>query len=212
MNRGIVNAVLVSMSWLLLLPGVSPVGARATAGSCASSVWLDTLPGTPAPLETASPPGREAAAWMTTELIDACTGTPFSLADFAGKTMYIESMATWCGECYEQLTRATEAAKRIPATEREGTVFIALSSEIDLSRDDLAAYAAKTAFPMIFAVMPEAMLKAMVEDLGREVAIPPATPHLIVAPNGTIGALHTGGSSPEELLALLDDAREAPSP
>ena len=65
---------------------------------------------------------------------------------------------------------------------------------------------------MIFAVMPEAMLKAMVDDLGKAVAIPPAMPHLIVAPDGTVGELHTGGSSAEELLALFADAQASSAP
>ena len=52
--------------------------------------------------------------WLTTELTDACSGETFALADFAGKTLYVESMATWCGECYEQLTRVQDAAEPDP--------------------------------------------------------------------------------------------------
>ncbi len=133
-------------------------------------------------------------------------------ADFAGKTLYVESMVTWCGECYGQLTRVQDAAEQIPEDDRGEVVLVALSSEVDLPREDLAEYAQKTGFPMIFAVMPEAMLKAMVDDLGKAVAIPPAMPHLIVAPDGTVGELHTGGSSAEELLALFAEAQASTTP
>jgi hypothetical protein len=146
------------------------------------------------------------------ELTDACSGETFTRGAFAGKTLYLESMATWCGECYEQLTRVQRAATQIPEEERGDVVLVALSSETDLPREDLARYAEKTGFPLIFAVMPEAMLKAMVDDLGREWAIPPAMPHLIVAPDGTIGDLHTGGSSPDELLAFFAAAQDTVTP
>jgi hypothetical protein len=145
---------------------------------------------------------------MTTELTDACSGQTFTLAHFAGKTLYVESMATWCGECYEQLTRVKDAFAQIPDAERNDVVLVALSSEFNLPREDLARYADKTGFPLIFAVMPEAMLKTMVDDVGREWAIPSAMPHLIVAPDGTIGELHSGGSSTDELLATFADAHQ----
>src|SRR5687767_13772795 len=109
----------------------------------------------------------------------------------------IESMATWCGECYGQLTRVQDAASLIPEDERDDIVLVALSSEVGLPREDLARYAEETGFPLIFAFMPQDMLKAMVDDLAQAVAIPPAMPHLIVAPDGTILELHTGGSSAE---------------
>ena len=37
-------------------------------------------------------------------------------------------------------------------------------------------------------------------------------PHLIVAPDGTIGELHTGGSSADELLALFAAAQDTAAP
>ncbi len=173
--------------------------------TCASSVWLAPVAATPA-AETAIAPA-ETPDWMTIELTDACSGEPFTLADFAGKTVYIESMATWCVNCYQQMVRAQEALAQLPGASRDEIVQVALSSEIGLPREDLARYAQKTGFPMIFAVMPEAMLKAMADDLGRDISVPPAMPHLIVAPDGTIGELHTGGSSAEELVALFTAAQ-----
>jgi hypothetical protein len=105
------------------------------------------------------------------------------------------------------LTRLQEAAAQIPDEEQGDIVLVALSSEVGLPREDLAAYVASNGFPFIFAVMSDEMLRAMVEDLGQEVAVPPATPHLIVAPDGTIGELRTGGTSAEDLLALFAEAQ-----
>ena len=210
MQRWIPISVSFAASGLMLLVTPHPATAQ-DATTCASSVWLAPDAATPA-AETAGAAAAETPDWMTIELTDACSGKTFTLADFAGKTIYIESMATWCVNCYHQMARAQDAIAQLPEASRSEIVQVALSSEIGLPREDLASYAQKTRFPMIFAVMPEAMLKAMADDLGRDVAVPPAMPHLIVAPDGTIGELHTGGSSADELLALFTAAQATAAP
>lgn len=200
--------VAIVVTWFGIL--AAPLAARAqeTTAECAGALWLAPAEATPEP-EASARTAADAPSWLTTELTDACSGEVFTLADFAGKTLYVESMATWCGECFAQLSRVQEAFTRIPEAERQDIVLVALSSEIDLPREDLARYAAKTSFPLLFAVMPEAMLKTMAADVGREWAIPPAMPYLTVAPDGTISELHTGGSSADELLALFAAVQES---
>ena len=206
--------VLVAAISIAIVPlgGTAPVLAQEAPAECASALWLEPLR---APEESDGTAVREitdpAPAWMTTELIDACSGVTFTLADFVGKTVYIEAMATWCPPCRDQLVRVSEAATQIPEEEREEIVIVALSSEVDLPREILAEYAASNDFPFIFAVIPAEMLQAMADELGQEIAVPPATPHLIVAPDGTVGEVHTGSLSAEDLLALLAETGEAAS-
>jgi thiol-disulfide isomerase/thioredoxin len=205
-----------ALALIVPLVGMGGAAAQDSAADCASAVWLEPLAtaeaGTETDDATAAQETEAAPAWMSTELTDACSGKTFTLADFTGKTMYVESMATWCPPCRDQLARVKEAAAQIPAEEREETVFVALSSEVDLPRETLAEYAASNDFPFIFAVMPVEMLQAMADDLGQEVAVPPATPHLIVAPDGTVGALRTGSEAPEKILRVLAEARETSAP
>jgi thiol-disulfide isomerase/thioredoxin len=189
------------------LPAQSAV-AQDAVPECASTFWLEPVAAEDA--ETAQATDT-APAWLATDLTDACSGETFALADFAGKTLYIESMATWCPNCHGQLTRLKEAAAALPEEQREDIVFVALSTEGELPREDLAAYAAINEFPFIFAVMPADMLRAMADDFGQEIAVPPAMPYLIVAPDGTVGDLHTGGSSVEELLALFAETQSSAS-
>ncbi len=201
-------ALLTLFAPALMLPLLGSVAAtgQAPPAACASDVWLEP-PADAADADAPAASTNPAPAWLTAELTDACSGETFTLAGFAGKTVFVESMATWCPTCRGQLVRVKEAAAQIPEAEREDIVLVALSSEVDLPRETLAAYAAENDFPFIFAVMPAEMLKAMADDLGQEIAVPPATPHLIVAPDGTIGELHTGSTSPEDLLARFADAQ-----
>ena len=197
-------AFVVALSAAAITP--APALGQDAAPECASTVWL-------APVEEQTADAVEspdaAPAWLATELIDACSSETFALADFAGKTLYIEAMATWCPSCHGQLTRLKEAVATLPEEQRADFVFVALSTEGDLPRESLAEYAATNEFPFIFAVMPADMLRAMADDFGQEIAVPPAMPYLIIAPDGTIGDLRTGGSSVEDLQALFAETQPA---
>ena len=197
--------VAVGAFLVLGLGGLIPTAhARQDVTECASDRWLSAVRATPAAASTAD---ESLPSWMTLPLTDACSGTSFTLTDLAGKTLYIEQMATWCNNCHGQLTRAKEAVAGLSPTDQENVVLIALSSEVDLPSADLANYVQKNDFPYISAVMPADYLRAMAEDLGREVAVPPAMPFVIVAPDGTISDLFTGGATSDELLALFEDAQ-----
>ena len=210
MIRRLVFVAAFSVAAVVPLGGTTPVFAQEAPAECASAVWLEPLA---APQETDDTAVREitepAPAWMTTELTDACSGATFALTDFIGKTVYVEAMATWCPPCRDQLARVKEAAAQIPEEERAEIVIVALSSEVDLPRETLAEYAASNEFPFVFAVMPAEMLQTMADELGQEIAVPPATPHLIVAPDGTVGEVHTGSASAEDVLALLAETQKA---
>lgn len=210
MIQRLVFVVVIAITVIIPLGGMAPVLAQDAADECASALWLEPLA---APEESDDTAVREisepAPAWMTTELTDACSGETFVLTDFVGKTVYIEVMATWCPPCRDQLARVKEATAQLPEEDREEIVVVSLSSEVDLPPKTLAEYAAANEFPFIFAVMPVEMLQTMADELGQEIAVPPATPHLIVAPDGTIGEIRTGSESPEDLLALFTETQQA---
>lgn len=208
MIRRFALAAAMSVAALTPLAGGASMAAQEAAPDCPSALWLDPLSAEEEADADVNEITEPAPAWMTAELTDACTGETFTLADFAGKTVYVESMATWCPPCRDQLVRVKEAAAQIPEEERADAVFVALSTEVDLPRETLAEYAESNGFPFVFAVMPAEMVQAMADDLGQEIAVPPATPHLIIAPDGTIGDVHTGGASAEDVLALLAAAKE----
>ena len=139
------------------------------------------------------------AAWQTVKLSDARTGEAFTLADFAGKTVYIEPMATWCSNCKQQLGNVKQAKAKLG----DKVVFIGLSVETDLAASDLAKYADTNGFDWKFAVLTPDALQQLVTVFGRTAANPPSTPHIIVAPNGTVSALATGIEPADTLITKL---------
>ena len=139
-------------------------------------------------------------AWQTTKLVDARTGKTFTLADFAGKTVYVENMATWCVNCAQQLKYVKEAQAKLDPNK---VVFIGLSVESDLKPADLASYADKSGLSFQFAVLNADQLKLMVDAFGFTAINPPSTPHFVIRPDGTFSKLLTGYEDANALVKSL---------
>jgi thiol-disulfide isomerase/thioredoxin len=139
--------------------------------------------------------------WMTLRLTDARSGSSFTLADFAGKTVYVEPMATWCGNCRSQMNNLIQARQQI---NDPNIVYIALSVETTLSASDLAAYADRQGYEWTFAVMTPEILTALTDTFGRTVTNPPSTPHFMIYPDQTFSELDFGMiESVEELVQAI---------
>lgn len=130
----------------------------------------------------------ERPAWQSIPLTDAASGASFTLADFAGKVVYVEPFATWCTSCRQQLTNV-KAAK---AMFGDDVVFVALSVEPSIGADALTSYADGQDFDWFFAAMPPAMLQELAAEYGQTIANPPAAPHFIVRADGSTTDLMTG--------------------
>ena len=52
-----------------------------------------------APPESAEQPAAESPVWFTYDLTDVNTGSVFSIEDFSGKVVLVETMAVWCSNC-----------------------------------------------------------------------------------------------------------------
>lgn len=143
---------------------------------------------------------KDLLPWQTMALTNARTGEPFTLADFAGKTVFIETMATWCPNCREQLSNVKSAAAR---ANPESAVFVAISVETDLPPATLAQYADDNGFDWTFAVATPAMVQALAETFGQTIANPPATPHFLILPDGSHSDLVTGYESGDQILVNM---------
>ncbi len=138
--------------------------------------------------------------WLTLPISDARTGDTFSFADFAGKTVYVEPMATWCTNCRRQLNTLSEGMAQLPSD----VIIVGLSVEPNLPNDVLAGYANNQGYNFLFAVATPELVEAMVGEYGRNVANPPATPHFIIRPDGSLTELSTGFHSIEEIVAQIE--------
>lgn len=145
----------------------------------------------------------DAAAWQKIALTNVRTGETFTLADFAGKTIFVEPMATWCTNCRRQLTNVSSARAQLG----DDVVFVGLSVETTISNDDLKAYTDSTGFDWVFAVATPELLQELVTLYGQTVTNPPSTPHFIIRPDGSTTDLVTGIEGVEELVTQIQNAQ-----
>ncbi|HSH05547.1 MAG TPA: redoxin family protein [Anaerolineae bacterium] len=144
----------------------------------------------------------EWAEWQTLSLKDAETGLPFSLADYEGKTVFVETMATWCSNCRRKLNNVRTAQAAL--ADNEDVVFVALSLETNLSGGDLYRYAVDEGFGWQFAVMNRKMIQLLAAEFGQSVTNAPSTPHFIIRPDGSWTELHTGIDTADEIIAMVE--------
>ena len=149
-------------------------------------------------------------AWLDLPLVDAASAEVFTLRDLDDGVVLVETMATWCGNCLRQLGHLAAAAAELGGEVAEGVpvAYVVVSVERGLAPSSLAAYAEREGFPFRFVVADDELLRALAERFGRAVLNPPATPHVVVAPGGRVGALTTGFEAPEALVARLRAAAD----
>ncbi len=141
--------------------------------------------------------------WQTIPLTNAATGEQFRLADFQGKMVFVEPMATWCSNCRQQQGHVREAKAQLG----ENVVFIGLSLETSLPPEQLASYAQGNGFDWTYAVLPVDLLTLLADEFGRSITSAPSTPHFLIYPDGSFSELSTGIHSSSEIIAEIESAQ-----
>ncbi|MBL8119584.1 MAG: TlpA family protein disulfide reductase [Anaerolineae bacterium] len=202
---------------LMVILGMVMAACAPAAPTSEATLASQDVMATPTP-ESAEPPptsavesssaavegeGYMGAAWTSIELVDARTGETFRFADFAGKTVFVEPMATWCTNCRRQLPNVEAARTQL---DPEQYVFVGLSVAENVDNATLAQYVNEQGWNFAFVAAPETLTQGLVDSFGRTVVTPPSTPHFIIRPDGSLSEIRTGSHSTEELIAELQAA------
>ena len=139
-------------------------------------------------------------------LTNARTGETFTFADFEGKTIYVEPMATWCINCMSQQRTVIDVREQL---DDEQYLFLSLQIETNVTNEQLAEYADERDFGWTFAVVTPEMLAELTNTFGLAISLPPLTPHFVIHPDGSTSALVTGFHSADELVTELTAASGA---
>lgn len=144
----------------------------------------------------------DAEVWRTTALRDVVTGEEFRIADLEGKVVAIEAMAIWCSTCRLQQAEADAALAEVDSPD---VVYISLDVDPNERPEDLADYASREGFGWRFAVAPAEVSRSLAATFGEQILSPPATPLVILGPDGQLIEKHTGIKSAGDLAALIKE-------
>jgi len=162
----------------------------------------EVIPATLAESAAQEAGGSQRPTWQTLSLTNAHTGQTFSFADFAGKTVLVEPMATWCTNCRRQQGNLREARAQLG---EDKYAYISLQIETNVSNQELAQYADDLGFEWTFAVVTPELLQELINTFGRTITNPPSTPHFIIRPDGTTTELFTGFEDATALVIKLTE-------
>lgn len=181
-------------------PTFAPSAPAVTPDAAATVDPPGTVGPTPRPTDDPTSAARavlESKPWAVATLTDVETDRPFRIADFAGRTVFVEAMAIWCSNCRAQQARFRDALARLdPAV----VAYVVLTVDPGETGEALARYKTQQGFTGTYAVAGREVAAALVAEFGPNAINPPAVPLVIVRPDGTI-EFRTGAKSADEIVA-----------
>lgn len=139
-------------------------------------------------------------AWMDIELIDVATGQKFSISDFKGRTILLESFAVWCPICLAQ----QKEIKKLLETKGEAIVHISLDTDPNEDAARVKEHIENNDLGWYFAVSPQELTNALIDEFGLRVVSAPTAPVVLICPDQSARFLGSGVKSADKLLAEID--------
>ncbi len=135
-------------------------------------------------------------------MTDVRTGKTFTINDFAGKVVLIESIAQWCPNCLFQQGEMRSLRQHLgnPAD------LIVISLDVDVHEDEasLKKYTADFGFDWRSAVAPQEVARALGNLYSAEYLNPPLDPMLLIDRQGNASQLPYGVKKADTLQKTLE--------
>jgi len=161
---------------------------------------LLTACGTSTP--TATPVPTQEWDWFSMELTDAVTGETFTMNDYAGKVVLVETMAMWCPNCIVQAAEVRKLHTLLGDPED----FISVSLDVDVNEDaaSLKEYVEEYGFEWHFAVAPLEVARSLGNLYSAQYLNPPLSPMLLIDRDGNVHQLEYGKKDAETLQKFVE--------
>lgn len=173
--------------WILFLPACSSLQIDVTDTQRTS---------VPAATSTVTPD------WFDVELTDVQTGQIFTMNDFAGKVVLLETMAVWCPTCILQASYVYKLHHQLGNP--EDLISVSLDVDLNENADDLKEYIAQYGFDWRFAVSPLEVDRALSNLYSAQYMNPPLAPMLIIDHQGIVHLLPYGLKDTETLQKMVE--------
>ncbi|MBI4151777.1 TlpA family protein disulfide reductase, partial [Candidatus Woesearchaeota archaeon] len=138
--------------------------------------------------------------WKTFPLKDVRSGKTFTISDFTGKIVLLESFAVWCPICTKQQKELQKFHEEI------GDLVISISLDTDPNEDEETVHRAlqERGFDWRFAVSPPELTKILISEFGSVVVNAPSAPVILVCKDQTSRLLGRGVKDAEELKEEIE--------
>lgn len=148
---------------------------------------------------TASP---ETPEWFDIELTDVQTGETFTMNDYAGKVVLLETMAIWCPNCLIQAGQVQKLHEVLG--DPEDLISVSLDVDIHENSDSLKEYAYEYGLEWHLAIAPLEIERALGNLYSAQYLNPPLSPMLIIDRKGNVHHLEYGFKDVETLRKAVE--------
>ncbi len=146
------------------------------------------------------PESSAASGWKGIELVDVATGDTFSISDFKGKSVLIESFAVWCPTCRRQ----QDEMKKLHETVGDSVISISLDTDPNENKEKVLDHMTSHGFDWYFSISPPYLTKALIDEFGTSVVNAPSAPVILVCPDQSSMLLGRGVKTAKELQTEID--------
>jgi len=135
--------------------------------------------------------------WFDVEMTDAQTGESFTMIDYAGKVVLLETMAMWCPNCVIQANEIRDLHRALGNP--EDLVSVSLDVDVNEDNETLGKYAKEYGFDWHFAIASSEVARALGNLYTAQYLNPPLAPMLIIDREGKVHHLEFGIKDAEML-------------
>src|SRR6478672_10900562 len=139
--------------------------------------------------------------WFKIPMTDVRTGKTFTINDFAGNVVLIETIAQWCPNCLFQQGETRTVRQHLGNPQD----LIVISLDVDVHEDEasLKKYTADFGFDWRFGVAPPEVARALGNLYSAEYLNPPLDPMLLIDRQGNVHQLPYGMKKADSLQKTL---------
>lgn len=144
----------------------------------------------------------ETPAWLGASFKDARNGESFTINDFNGKVVLVETMAVWCSTCYQQQTQMKALYESLGMRDD----FVMVSLDIDPNEDEavLAGYTQQNSqFAWRYAAASLDVAREIGNTYGDQFLNLPSAPVLVIDRHGVAHPLSFGLKRAEDLMEMI---------
>jgi thiol-disulfide isomerase/thioredoxin len=143
----------------------------------------------------------EAPAWYSAALTNVNTGQTFTISDFMGKVVLVETMAIWCSTCFRQQGQVKSLHDMLGQRDD----FVSIGLDVDPNEDaaSLKSYVDKNGFDWLYAVATVDVAQDISKHYGDQFLNPPSAPIVVIDRKGEAHPLPFGIKSADELLQFI---------
>lgn len=136
---------------------------------------------------------------LTTKLKDVATQKEFSISDFKGKKVLLETFAVWCGNCKQQ----QQEIKKLHAETREEVIIISLNADPNEEEEAVRKHIEENEFDWYYAISPKQMTDDLMDKFGFIILNAPASPIVLICEDQSYSLLPSGVKRVAELKEAI---------